>query len=97
MHFNPLLPILGGVLAVLFLITANKVLEIILRTCVSNHMNSEAQFEQLERSIQRLSIDTANLQTTANRFLQSCQEVQVAASTRTEMLQIALKNKFFEK
>lgn len=93
---NPLRIVLGGILFVVLLSTGVQVLSSPLRAWTTSTPRVEEQFDQLERSISQLGRDTARLKTTANRFLQSCQETQVAASTRTEMLHIAAKRSFDE-
>ncbi|ETI49932.1 hypothetical protein F441_06409 [Phytophthora nicotianae CJ01A1] len=93
---NSLRILLGGVLAIVLLSTGIKVLNMAVRISRISNAGTRTQFERLERSIELLSRDTTRLQTTADSFLQSCQEAQVAASTRTEMLQNAANSRFKE-
>lgn len=67
-----------------------------LRTRNSANLPQDKQFEHLQRSLEMLGRDTAELQMSASSFLQSCQSVQVAASTRTEMLATSVKRSFDE-
>ncbi|KAG2837896.1 hypothetical protein PC129_g4014 [Phytophthora cactorum] len=85
-----------GVLAIALLSAGVKVLNVAVRISRISSTYTGAQFERLERSVELLGRDTTRLQTTADRFLHSCQEAQVAASTRTLMLHNMAKSRFDE-
>ncbi|KAF4041987.1 hypothetical protein GN244_ATG05813 [Phytophthora infestans] len=88
--------LLGGVLAIILLSIGINVLKLAVRTSGISNVQTRAQFERLERSFELLGRDTTRLQATAGNFLQSCQKAQVAASTRTRMLQNMAKSRFNE-
>ncbi|POM75050.1 Structural maintenance of chromosomes protein 4-like isoformX2 [Phytophthora palmivora] len=88
--------LLGSILAIVLLSIGVRVFGASLRTWRSSFLQVGEQFERLEKSIELLEDDTTRLKTTADRFLQNCQEAQVAASTRTEMLQNIAKRSFDE-
>ncbi|KAL3671815.1 hypothetical protein V7S43_002484 [Phytophthora oleae] len=90
---NPLRLIRGGLLAFILLSVGIKVLSL---PIMRSNPQTESQFERLERSIELLGKGTNKLETTAGRFLHSVQEAQVAASSRTEMLQNTVKKGFEE-
>ncbi|KAL4160214.1 hypothetical protein PRNP1_000785 [Phytophthora ramorum] len=88
--------LLGGILCVVLLVTGLRVLGTPLRAWQRSTSQVAAQFDQLERHISLLGRDTARLKTTANTFLQRCQDTQVSASTRTQMLQTSSEKSFSE-
>ncbi|KAE9356475.1 hypothetical protein PR003_g2288 [Phytophthora rubi] len=92
--FKPLRVILGGILCVVLLVTGATVLGSFLRVRRRSTSQVEAQFKRLERSVSLLGRDTARFKSASDRFLKSCQEAQVAASTRTEMLHSSARRSF---
>ncbi|CEG36040.1 uncharacterized protein PHALS_00361 [Plasmopara halstedii] len=97
LFLNPLRLIVGGVLAILVQIGASKIFGATMQTWVGNHVSSDAQFERMDKSIDLLGGDTWRLQTTANRFLQSCQEVRSAASSQSKVFQLTFTRNFDDK
>ncbi|CAI5747443.1 unnamed protein product [Peronospora destructor] len=91
---NPLRVIVGSILAVILIFTGGKALAPSLRASSSSSSKVEEKLEQLERSLSLLYNDTARLKTTADRFLQHCQETHVAVSTRKKMLQSTATRRF---
>ncbi|KAG1684992.1 hypothetical protein DVH05_009822 [Phytophthora capsici] len=94
--FNPLRLLRGGLLAFIFLCVGIKVLSLPVSTWTRRNSQTGPQFERLERSIELLGKHTSALETTADKFLHSVQEAHAAASSRTEMLQNAVKKGFEE-
>ncbi|KAG6613590.1 Structural maintenance of chromosomes protein 4-like isoformX2 [Phytophthora cinnamomi] len=85
--------LLGAILCVALLSTGVNLLRSPWRHSTSQ---VEARFERLERSVALLGRHTARVKGTSDRFLKSCQEAQVAASTRTEMLHNSARRGFDE-
>jgi len=88
--------LLVGLVAVIAFSTGLRLLVTQLRQRSSSETTINEQFGRLESSFELLGKDTARLQTSAERLLQRCQEAQVAASTRSEMLQNSARRNFDE-
>ncbi|GMF13481.1 unnamed protein product [Phytophthora lilii] len=91
---KPLQALLGGLCVLALLSTGLRLVTRPLRTWRGTIRQVETQFDELERSLSLLGRDAARLQSTSERFLASCQEAQLAASTRTQMLQSSASRSF---
>ncbi|KAF4315796.1 hypothetical protein BBO99_00004785 [Phytophthora kernoviae] len=84
------------IMGVILLVTSFAALSVSLRAWKPSNSQFDEQFEQLERRFSLLGRATARLETSASRFLKNCQNVQIAAKVRTEMLANSAKKSFEE-
>ncbi|CAH0517205.1 unnamed protein product [Peronospora belbahrii] len=93
---NPLPIVVGSIVAIMLLYKGAKEPATPLRATKRSMMQVEEQLEQLERRISLLYRDTTRLKTTADHFLQQCQETHLAVSTRNKILQNTAMRSFGE-